>query len=172
MSEVGIFVSSTGNFNIITLHHMKNNAIVRNIGHFDNAMDLASSGGLGSFRLLYWSRCDDAGFRPTRAMSTSCLKSSMRNWRNCTILRGAHCPYSGTSRLYRCQDRRSFQSRVLSLAAGRSLASSTHRSAAVLSIEGSSSGSPRTLRGSSSSSAGRNRARTPGDFRTIRCTLA
>ena len=38
-------VSSTGNFNIITLDHMKkmmNNVIVRNIGHFDNAMDLTS----------------------------------------------------------------------------------------------------------------------------------
>merc|ERR1712100_501029 len=39
-----IFVSSTGNFNIITLEHMKkmkNNAIVGNIGHFDNEIDMA-----------------------------------------------------------------------------------------------------------------------------------
>jgi len=39
-----IFVSSTGNFNIITLDHMKkmkNNAIVGNIGHFDNEIDMA-----------------------------------------------------------------------------------------------------------------------------------
>merc|ERR1712137_873876 len=38
-----IFVSSTGNFNIITLEHMKqmkNNAIVGNIGHFDNEIDM------------------------------------------------------------------------------------------------------------------------------------
>merc|ERR1711975_107111 len=44
VSEVDIFVSSTGNFNIITLEHMKkmkNNAIVGNIGHFDNEIDMA-----------------------------------------------------------------------------------------------------------------------------------
>merc|ERR1712176_278964 len=43
VSEVDIFVSSTGNFNIITLEHMKkmkNNAIVGNIGHFDNEIDM------------------------------------------------------------------------------------------------------------------------------------
>merc|ERR1739841_358583 len=39
VGEVDIFVSCTGNFKIITLEHMKkmkNNAIVGNIGHFDN----------------------------------------------------------------------------------------------------------------------------------------
>merc|ERR1712165_527583 len=39
VGEVDIFTSCTGNFNIITLEHMKkmkNNAIVGNIGHFDN----------------------------------------------------------------------------------------------------------------------------------------
>ena len=39
MSEIDIFVSSTGNFNIITLDHMKlmeNRAFVGNTGHFDN----------------------------------------------------------------------------------------------------------------------------------------
>merc|ERR1719282_1337384 len=44
VSEVDIFVSSTGNFDIITLEHMKkmkNNAIVGNIGHFDNEIDMA-----------------------------------------------------------------------------------------------------------------------------------
>merc|ERR1711900_107556 len=43
VSEIDIFVSSTGNFNIITLEHMKkmkNNAIVGNIGHFDNEIDM------------------------------------------------------------------------------------------------------------------------------------
>merc|ERR1712025_580648 len=41
LSEIDIFVSSTGNFNIITVDHMKkmkNNAIVGNIGHFENDM--------------------------------------------------------------------------------------------------------------------------------------
>merc|ERR1712054_117968 len=44
VSYADIFVSSTGNFNIITLEHMKNmknNAIVGNIGHFDNEIQMA-----------------------------------------------------------------------------------------------------------------------------------
>merc|ERR1711990_1201828 len=43
VSEMDIFVTTTGNFNIITLEHMKkmkNNAIVGNIGHFDNEIDM------------------------------------------------------------------------------------------------------------------------------------
>merc|ERR1712124_87740 len=44
VGEADIFVSCTGNFKIITLAHMqkmKNNAIVGNIGHFDNEIDMA-----------------------------------------------------------------------------------------------------------------------------------
>merc|ERR1719263_842431 len=44
VSEIDIFVSATGNYNIIRLEHMlkmKNNAIVGNIGHFDNEIDMA-----------------------------------------------------------------------------------------------------------------------------------
>jgi adenosylhomocysteinase len=44
VGEADIFVSATGNFNIITIEHMKkmkNNAIVGNIGHFDNEIDMA-----------------------------------------------------------------------------------------------------------------------------------
>jgi len=43
LSEVDIFVTTTGNFQIITLEHMKgmkNNAIVGNIGHFDNEIEM------------------------------------------------------------------------------------------------------------------------------------
>merc|ERR1711977_725892 len=43
VGEIDIFVSTTGNFNIITCEHMKkmkNNAIVGNIGHFDNEIDM------------------------------------------------------------------------------------------------------------------------------------
>ncbi len=43
-SEADIFVTTTGNFNIITPKHMaamKNEAIVCNIGHFDNEIDIA-----------------------------------------------------------------------------------------------------------------------------------
>ena len=43
--KADIFVSATGNFNVITAEHMKrmkNQAIVCNIGHFDNEIDIAS----------------------------------------------------------------------------------------------------------------------------------
>merc|ERR1712232_1410911 len=45
VGEIDIFTSATGNFNIITLEHMKNmknNAIVGNIGHFDNEIEMAA----------------------------------------------------------------------------------------------------------------------------------
>ena len=41
---IDIFTSATGNLGIITLAHlkkMKNSAIVGNIGHFDNEIDMA-----------------------------------------------------------------------------------------------------------------------------------
>merc|ERR1712213_77392 len=44
VGEIDIFTSATGNFDIITLEHMKkmkNNAIVGNIGHFDNEIDMS-----------------------------------------------------------------------------------------------------------------------------------
>merc|ERR1711908_250701 len=43
VGEMDIFVTTTGNFNIIRLEHMqkmKNNAIVGNIGHFDNEIQM------------------------------------------------------------------------------------------------------------------------------------
>merc|ERR1711977_477648 len=43
VGEIDIFVSTTGNFKIIRLEHMKcmkNNAIVGNIGHFDNEIEM------------------------------------------------------------------------------------------------------------------------------------
>merc|ERR1719183_2790969 len=43
VGDMDIFVTTTGNFNIITIKHMqkmKNNAIVGNIGHFDNEIDM------------------------------------------------------------------------------------------------------------------------------------
>ncbi len=48
--KADIFVTATGNYQVITRDHMlrmKNNAIVCNIGHFDNEIDVA---GLRSFR--------------------------------------------------------------------------------------------------------------------------
>jgi len=44
LEEGDVFVTATGNFNIITAEHMtkmKHNAIVGNIGHFDNEIDMA-----------------------------------------------------------------------------------------------------------------------------------
>jgi adenosylhomocysteinase len=43
--KADIFVTATGNFHVLTHEHMKrmkNNAIVCNIGHFDNEIDCAS----------------------------------------------------------------------------------------------------------------------------------
>merc|ERR1711907_617599 len=43
VDDIDIFVTTTGNFKIITLEHMKkmkNNAIVGNIGHFDNEIEM------------------------------------------------------------------------------------------------------------------------------------
>src|SRR5204862_6431866 len=44
VATADIFITTTGNFNIITADHMKrmkHNAIVGNIGHFDNEIDMA-----------------------------------------------------------------------------------------------------------------------------------
>ena len=44
IDKADIFITATGNFNIITVEHMKrmkHNAIVGNIGHFDNEIDMA-----------------------------------------------------------------------------------------------------------------------------------
>jgi len=54
VGEIDIFCSSTGNFNIITLDHMKkmkNNAIVGNIGHFDNEIDMAGIEGFPGIKV-------------------------------------------------------------------------------------------------------------------------
>merc|ERR1712139_705252 len=54
LSEIDIFVTTTGNFNIIMLEHMKkmkNNAIVGNIGHFDNEIDMAALEGFPGIKV-------------------------------------------------------------------------------------------------------------------------
>ena len=43
VADADVFVTTTGNFDVITVEHMKamkNNAIVGNIGHFDNEIEL------------------------------------------------------------------------------------------------------------------------------------
>ncbi|MDP7008696.1 MAG: adenosylhomocysteinase [Phycisphaerales bacterium] len=45
VSNVDVFVTTTGNFNVITADHMsrmKHNAIVGNIGHFDNEIEMSA----------------------------------------------------------------------------------------------------------------------------------
>merc|ERR1712100_681979 len=54
VGEIDIFVSCTGNYNIIRLEHMKNmknNAIVGNIGHFDNEIDMAGLEGMEGIKI-------------------------------------------------------------------------------------------------------------------------
>merc|ERR1712149_128072 len=54
VGEIDIFTTTTGNFNIITLEHMKkmkNNAIVGNIGHFDNEIDMAGLEGFEGIKV-------------------------------------------------------------------------------------------------------------------------
>merc|ERR1711988_2101377 len=54
VGEVDIFISTTGNYNIIRLEHMqkmKNNAIVGNIGHFDNEIDMAGIEGFPGIKV-------------------------------------------------------------------------------------------------------------------------
>merc|ERR1712209_196278 len=54
VGEMDIFTSATGNFNIITLEHMKkmkNNAVVGNIGHFDNEIDMAGLEGMEGVKM-------------------------------------------------------------------------------------------------------------------------
>jgi len=54
INEIDIFVTTTGNFDIIRLEHMKkmkNNAIVGNIGHFDNEIDMAGLEGFPGIKV-------------------------------------------------------------------------------------------------------------------------
>merc|ERR1712193_469607 len=54
VGEIDIFVTTTGNFNIITLEHMKkmkNNAIVGNIGHFDNEIQMSELEGFPGIKV-------------------------------------------------------------------------------------------------------------------------
>jgi len=54
VNEIDIFVTTTGNFDIITLDmmkKMKNNAIVGNIGHFDNEIDMAGLEGAEGIKI-------------------------------------------------------------------------------------------------------------------------
>merc|ERR1712070_88558 len=62
VGEIDIFVTTTGNFNIITvdmMKKMKNNAIVGNIGHFDNEIDMAGLESYPGIKRITWKpQCD------------------------------------------------------------------------------------------------------------------
>merc|ERR1712198_578366 len=54
LETADIFITATGNYKIIMLEHMKkmkNNAIVGNIGHFDNEIDMAGLEGLEGIKV-------------------------------------------------------------------------------------------------------------------------
>ncbi len=76
LDQVDIFVTSTGNENVITLEHlkgMKHNAIVANVGHFDNEIDMAGLESLAEPRRSRSSRrCTSGGCR--RAAASSCSR--------------------------------------------------------------------------------------------------
>ncbi len=55
IDRADIFITATGNFNIITVEHMarmKHNAIVGNIGHFDNEIDMAGLKKFGGIKKI------------------------------------------------------------------------------------------------------------------------
>jgi adenosylhomocysteinase len=55
IDKADIFITATGNFNIITAAHMakmKHNAIVGNIGHFDNEIDMAGLKKIGGIKKI------------------------------------------------------------------------------------------------------------------------
>ena len=54
VSEIDIFISYSGNINIITLGHIKKKMtmpFVRDLGHFDNAIDLACLAGVEGMKV-------------------------------------------------------------------------------------------------------------------------
>jgi len=55
VDKADIFITATGNYQIIMLEHMKkmkNNAIIGNIGHFDNEIDMAGLEGLAGVKKI------------------------------------------------------------------------------------------------------------------------
>ena len=68
-----LFVTTTGNMNIITVEHMarmKHNAIVGNIGHFDNEIDMAG---------LAQGRRASSGSTSSRRSTSGCSPTATRS---------------------------------------------------------------------------------------------
>ena len=74
-----IFVTATGNFHIITAEHMsrmKHQAIVGNIGHFDNEIDMAGLARLpGVKRINIKPQVDEWTFCRTGTRSSCCPRA-------------------------------------------------------------------------------------------------
>ena len=72
VAQVDIFVSGTGNLNVITTDHMlkmKHLAIVSNVGHFDNEIDMA------------WNRCRaPCGWRSSRRCTSGACRPGAASW--------------------------------------------------------------------------------------------
>merc|ERR1712216_374239 len=71
VGEIDIFCSATGNFKIISLEHMekmKNNAIVGNIGHFDNEIDMDGLYKSGAKRLNIKPQVDKFTFKDGKSI--------------------------------------------------------------------------------------------------------
>ena len=92
MSEIDIFVTLTGNFNISILDH-KNISFIGNTGHYDDKIHLTRSEGLEGMRVgslkppLRGSRCDRASVRPTAQFGLRHWPSHC--WRQMLPLRGS-----------------------------------------------------------------------------------
>ena len=80
VATADIFVTATGCFNVITAEHMarmKHQAIVGNIGHFDNEIDMAGLAKLAGRRARSTSsRRSTSGPSPTATRSSCCPRAA------------------------------------------------------------------------------------------------
>ena len=73
-----IFITATGNRDVITAAHMarmKHQAIVGNIGHFDNEIDMAGLGRIAGSSASTSSHRSTSGCSPTGTRSSSCPRA-------------------------------------------------------------------------------------------------
>ena len=71
IDKADIFVTATGNFNVITAEHMsrmKDKAIVGNIGHFDNEIEMAGLKKLGASRVNIKPQVDEFVFKDGKSI--------------------------------------------------------------------------------------------------------
>jgi adenosylhomocysteinase len=82
-----IFITATGCFNVITAEHMsrmKHQAIVGNIGHFDNEIDMAGLAEAAGVSGSTSSRRSTSGSSPTATRSSCCPRGRLLNLGNAT----------------------------------------------------------------------------------------